>query len=547
MFNKLNSFFSRYEFLLPLFIFVLFMTAALPGVSWGTPALWNPDELVWRVDQALGGYMQFDVTEPDFNYPSLPKHIMYAIGSLTYGMGRSSVAFIVAARSFSGVLGALVGVLVYVIARTIGANKRYAFLASLLYIASGVAAANSRFAHNDLYLQFFCVLCFYFVIRFQYSQNRNWLYASFLAVGMATSSKYTGASMVLLPVSVFIFMNWATVRREWLRSLGVLALCGLLVILGYGIGTPRLLLAPVDYLSGAIPAALRFSQYGFNSGVPIGLFGQWAVFKSAAGTFAYFLFILAFLWFAVRLIQWKMRRASFETRQAQGILLLMAVVLIFDLPYLISINYIERYFIPFIPFLAILAAFLVDEVLRLAASRKLVAVHWAVVTLLVFGLAYSTLRLVSIALLFMNDARIPAGEYIAEIRGYQKSIEYTLYPPNIEKKRFERAHNYPIYFVKYPNEVVPSGGRFEFNQGEQGLLDRDTDYFVIDSYTYERFYAGSVCETNVIECDFFKRLIDGEVESFRLVQSFEYNLPPYLPKVFISAVNPDVMIFERVR
>ncbi|MBI2331863.1 MAG: hypothetical protein HYU84_06860, partial [Chloroflexi bacterium] len=79
--NKLNSFFSRYEFLIPFFIFILFLAASLPGVSWGAPALWNPDELIWRVDQALAGNMKFDVTEPDFNYPSLPKYVMYFIGS----------------------------------------------------------------------------------------------------------------------------------------------------------------------------------------------------------------------------------------------------------------------------------------------------------------------------------------------------------------------------------------------------------------------------------------------------------------------------------
>ncbi|MCK6584100.1 MAG: hypothetical protein L6Q49_13460, partial [Anaerolineales bacterium] len=99
--NKINMFFSRREFLLPLTLFALFLVASLPGIQWGAPALWNPDELVWRVDMALNGAMQFDVTEPDYNYPSLPKYVMYAIGSITYGTGRSSFAFIVAARCFS--------------------------------------------------------------------------------------------------------------------------------------------------------------------------------------------------------------------------------------------------------------------------------------------------------------------------------------------------------------------------------------------------------------------------------------------------------------
>ncbi|MBI3151544.1 MAG: phospholipid carrier-dependent glycosyltransferase [Chloroflexi bacterium] len=545
--NKLNSFFSRYEFLIPLFIFLGFLAASLPGISWGAPALWNPDELVWRVDQALGGYMVFDETEPDFNYPSLPKYVMYVIGSLTYGTGNSSFAFIVAARSFSALLGALSGVLIYYLARMIGANKRISALAGLLYIASGVAAANGRFAHNDLYLQLFSILCVYFLVKYQFSGSKFWLYASFFSVGLAASSKYTGGSLILLPVAVFLFVNWAEIRTRWLSMFGSLALGGIISCLGYGLGTPKALFAPVYYFTNMIPSLRNYPQYGFNSGTPIGLFGQWEVFESAVGTFAYYLFILAFLWFAARLVLWKIGKTSFENRQAQAVGIFMAAVLIFDLPFMVSINYIERYFIPFVPFLAILGALFIDEILRLASSRKLVTVHWAVLALLVFGLAYSGLHLVSIALLFMNDARIPAGEYIASLRGFEKSLEYTLYPPMINKRQFERAHNYPIYFVKYAADVVPTGGRYEYNQGEQGLLARDTDYFVIDSYTYDRLYTNSVCETNPVECDFFKSLLAGEITSYRLIKEFAYSLPPYLPHVSISAVNPDVRIYERVR
>lgn len=124
--SRLNSFFSRYEFLLPLFVFALFLAVSLPGNNWGAPALWNPDELIWRVDMALGGHMQFDVSEPDFNYPSLPKYAMCAIGAVTYGMGKSSYAFIVAARSFSALLGALGGVLIYYLGRMSGRIKDFA-------------------------------------------------------------------------------------------------------------------------------------------------------------------------------------------------------------------------------------------------------------------------------------------------------------------------------------------------------------------------------------------------------------------------------------
>jgi 4-amino-4-deoxy-L-arabinose transferase-like glycosyltransferase len=535
------------KIILPGLIFLLFLAFSLPGVNWGVPALWNPDELVWRADSALRGEMVFDETEPDFNYPSLPKYVMFGIGRLTYGMGYSSSIFIIAARSFSALLGALSAVLIYYLARLIGATMSTSALAGLLYIVSGVAVTNGRFAHNDLYLQFFSILCIYFSIKYQYTKKPLWIFASFFAVGLAASSKYTGGSLLLVPLFVLIVMNWGDLRKNWLRSFMMALIGGLLSYAGYVAGTPKSIYF-LTYFKKVIPALQRYPQYGFNSGSAIGLYGQWSVFEAAVGAFAYYLFIFCFVWFAARLILRRIGIAQLDEKQAQGVMILIITVLIFDLPFMVSINYIPRYFIPFVPFLAILGALFITEIIDLAVKKKWKFLPAGITILLVLGLSYSMLRLVSTALLFMNDARIPASEYIATLRGYKKTIEYTLYPPIVDKKQFYgAARNYPIYFVKYPNDVVPSGGRFEYNQGEQGLIDRNVDYFVIDSLTYSRFYTDSICNTNQVECDFFKKLLAGEIDSFRLMRDFTYILPPYLPQLEVTAVNPEVRIYERVR
>lgn len=547
MLNKINLFFSRREFLLPLTLFAFFLAASLPGIQWGAPALWNPDELVWRVDMALNGAMQFDVNEPDYNYPSLPKYVMYAIGSITYGLGRSSFAFIVAARSFSAILGAIAGILVYFLARTIGARKRIAFLAGMFYIASGAAAENGRFAHNDLYLLVFTILSAFFAVQYQKTLSVRRLYLSFLMVGLAASCKYTGGSLVILPIIVYLSANWKNIKTQWLAMAGRLVLGAFIAYLGYGIGTPKAFVSPVGYFSNVLPALRNLTDYGFNTGTPLGLVGQWPVLRETVGIFCYYVFLAAILWFFVRWVLWVFGRVTFADGLGANVGAFLLILLIFDLPFMISINYIGRYFIPFIPFMSILSALMIEEILRLAPDRKLVFAHPVLITLLVLGLGYSALRIVSISLLFLNDSRIPASEYIASFRGYQKSIEYTLYPPFIEKRKFERAHNYPIYFIEWEGDEVPTGGRFEYNQAEKGLLERDTDYFVIDSFTYGRFYSDTICATTPGECDFFKRLIAGEVESYSLLKQFTYRLPPWLPQVSLTAVNPDILIFERVR
>lgn len=547
MLNKINLFFSRREFLLPLTLFAFFLAASLPGIQWGAPALWNPDELVWRVDMALNGAMQFDVNEPDYNYPSLPKYVMYAIGSITYGLGRSSFAFIVAARSFSAILGAIAGILVYFLARTIGSRKRIAFLAGMFYIASGAAAENGRFAHNDLYLLVFTILSAFLAVQYQKTLSVRRLYLSFLMVGLAASCKYTGGSLIILPIIVYLSANWKNIKTQWLAMAGRLILGAFIAYLGYGIGTPKAFVSPVGYFSNVLPALRNLTDYGFNTGTPLGLVGQWPVLRETVGIFCYYVFLAAILWFFVRWVLWVFGRVTFADGLGANVGAFLLILLIFDLPFMISINYIGRYFIPFIPFMSILSALMIEEILSLAPDRKLVFAHPVLITLLVLGLGYSALRIVSISLLFLNDSRIPASEYIASFRGYQKSIEYTLYPPFIEKRKFERAHNYPIYFIEWEGDEVPTGGRFEYNQAEKGLLERDTDYFVIDSFTYGRFYSDTICATTPGECDFFKRLIAGEVESLSLLKQFTYRLPPWLPQVSLTAVNPDILIFERVR
>jgi hypothetical protein len=541
------DFANRYKNFIPLSLFILFLVVSIPGVNWGVPALWNPDELVWRVDSALRGEIVFDETEPDFNYPSLPKYVMFGIGKVVYGMGYSRSDFFISARVFSALLGAVSGVLIYYLAQTIGLGVLTSALAGLLYIASGVAAVNGRFAHNDLYLQFFSILCIFFVIKYQFTKSRLWLYGSFLSVGLAASSKFTGGSLLLVPLFVFIFMNWKDVRRDWLQSFEILFIGGALSFGGYVIGTPKALLWMAYYFKHVIPALQRYPRYGFNSGTSIGLLGQWPVFESAVGTFAYYLFIFCFVWFVFKLILWRLGRLQMDQKQGQAVIILAATVLLFDLPFMVSVNYIPRYFIPFVPFLSILGALFIKEVIDLAKNKGRSYVSAVVAVFLFIGISYSMLRLASTALLFMNDARMPAGEYIASLPGANKVIEYTLYPPIVNKKQFSKAYNYPIFFVKYSDDVVPTGGRYEYNQGEQGLIDRGTDYLVIDTFTYSRFYTDSICKTNSVECDFFKRLLAGNVTTFRLVKKFTYSLPPWLPNISISAVNPEIRIYERVR
>ncbi len=539
---ELTKFLIRYEKFIPFVLFLLFLLVTVPGISWGAPSLWNPDELVWRVNMALGGEMKFDETEPDFNYPSLPKHVMYGVEWLVKQAGGSQTDIIVSARLISVLLGGLTVILIYFIAKLASKNIYVRLLAAFFALSNTALAHNARFAHNDLYLLFFITLSLYTIIRYRLSGHRLWLYLAFFSTGCAASSKYTGASFIVILLAIFLIANWRTIFKDWLRTLETLFIAAALTVAGYVVGTPKALLWMSFYFKRAIPAALRFASYGRGPDSLIGFYGQWGTFRSAVGTAAYILFLIAFVWSVFKLIRYLLKKEPEDQDRMNIILVLLVAILLFDIPFWISYNYVPRFFLPFLPMFAVLASLFVEDVVSLATQRGYAVAVPYISVAVVLVIVVSFLQVVSVALLFANDARTPAGKFIATLEP-DTILEYTLYPPTIPENYFAKARNYPIYMIKYPGETVPTNKAYQYNQGEAGLYERDVDYLVVDSFTYTRFNDEFVCQTNPVECDFFKKLLADETD-LRLLGSFEYRLPPFLPQISLAAVNPDVKVYE---
>jgi 4-amino-4-deoxy-L-arabinose transferase-like glycosyltransferase len=415
-------------------------------------------------------------------------------------------------------------------------------LAAFFALSDTALAHNARFAHNDLYLLFFITLALYAIIRYRLSGHRLWLYLAFFSTGCAASSKYTGASFVVILLTIFLIANWKTIFKDWLRTLETLFIATALTVAGYVVGTPRALLWMSFYFKRAIPAALRFASYGRGPDSLIGLYGQWGTFRSAVGTAAYILFLVAFVWSTVKLARYLLKKIPEDQDRMNIVLILLVSIFLFDIPFLISYNYVPRFFLPFLPMFAVLASLSVEDVALLFEQRGYAVAVPSINVLVILVIAVSFLQVVSVTLLFSNDARTPAGKFIATLKP-DTILEYTLYPPTIPENYFAKARNYPIYMVKYPGETVPNNKAYQYNQGEAGLYERNVDYLVVDSFTYIRFDDEFVCQTNPVECNFFRKLLAGETD-LHLLASFEYHLPSFLPQISLAAVNPDVKIYE---
>jgi 4-amino-4-deoxy-L-arabinose transferase-like glycosyltransferase len=530
--DRLSSFLIKYEKLIPLLLLLLFFLVTVPGISWGAPEVWNVDELVYRVERAFthGDYSYFDTT--NFIYPSLPKYVMYGIGLVVYGLKYSTGEFVIASRLVSVLLGGLIVVMTYSLTRKLGGGILAGLFAALLVVSGSAVTHNARFAHNDLYLAFFVVLTVYCLVQYFSSDARLWLYAAFAGVGLAASSKYNGIILLPAPFILYGIARGKDLLRSVLTTVETLFIGCALVFLGYALGTPKALFWMAFYFKRMIPAFLGHRTYGYFPGAVTGLVGQWRVLESSVGGAVYFLFIAAFLWFAAKVAREIHRKQFSQTAGLRLVFVILLALFIFDIQFWVSYIFYERFFVPMIPLFSVLAALFVQDIVGLAAQRGLTYAPAVVFAVGAFIVAYSFLRVSSVMLLFMNDPRIQAYEFVRALPA-GSSLEWTKYTPFIHDEHLGRRER-----------LIPCGLEAGCNDAETVLIERHTDYLVVDSFTYGSFNDKRTCELYPIDCDLFSRLLAGKTQ-YQIIASFpSYTLPPYLPQLQISFVNPEIKIFE---
>ena len=487
--TKIRTFFEKHDFLVILVVMAVFIALTTPGIAWGTPDLWHPDEIIRRVILALQGEWQFD--ENNFDYPSLPKYVMYGLGSIMFSRGFSNQEFIIAARFVSVLLGAAVIGITFRIIKTHSGKLYPAILGALLLLTNQHLAINARWAHNDLYVTFFAILAVYWLQKYSQSDQKLWLYASFFTVGLAASSKYNAGSLLLAPALIFIInrlSKQASKQAASLLSLEVVETLFIGLVLcfaGYALGTPKVALWLAFYLKRLIPALQRHATYGRGPESRIGILGQWRVMGSLMG-FPFFAWGMASILMATGgLVRDRITKLSLDFRHKSLVVILLSLLVLY-LPILISYNIQERFFLPLLPLLAVISALAFERVVEICSSKSLPIVKQVLIAGLSLVLVFNFLKVVSVTLLFYHDARIAASQYIQTLPAGTR-IEYTLYPPTISKEHFSACHNYPLFFIKFPGQELPHSLFYEFNVGEEGVKDRQPNFLVLDSFTYRRF------------------------------------------------------------
>jgi 4-amino-4-deoxy-L-arabinose transferase-like glycosyltransferase len=540
--EALSTFLSRNEFLIPLSLFLLFLAFTLPGIAWGAPSGWHPDEIVVRSIKALHGEWQF--SETNFDYPDLPQYTMYWLGKMVLAVGYGDGEVLIASRILSAMLAGLTVVLTYKIARLAGASISTAGLAGLFLVCITELAHNGHFAHNDTYVIFFTTLSLLLLLQYHRHGHRGWLYVTFLTVGMAASSKYIGGSFIIAPVTYYLFTHRKDLRTNLFSVAETIFISGALTFLGYAIGTPKALFWMTFYFKRVLTALQWQVNYGNQPGNVRGFIGQYQTLWTGLGWVIFLLFAAGFLWACYRVFQSARDKTIQHDPQMSAFAILLLAVFVLDLPMLVSYNYQFRYFLSILPILAIFSAFLVEAIHTQATQRNR-AYSSLVLATVALIVVYSFARLISMALLFMNDARTPAGQFIASLPA-GTSLEATFYTPDVPAEHFEREHNYPIYFIRSITDEVPAGKNYDFNAGEAGLDERQTTYLVIDSFIADHFDDPYTCSMMPVECEFFQQLATGASNHYKLIAEFAYQLPAFLPQIQVEYVNPSIRVYERI-
>jgi 4-amino-4-deoxy-L-arabinose transferase-like glycosyltransferase len=539
--QPLLSFLVRNEYLIPLALFLVFLAFTLPGISsWGA---WHPDEIVLRSIKALHGEWKF--SETNFDYPDLPQYTMFWLGKLVLALGYGDGQVLLTARVLSAVLAGLVIVLTYWIARRAGGSVVVGALSGLFLLCVSEIAHNGHFAHNDTYVMFFTTLSIMMLLQYHNRGHRGWLYAAFLTTGMAASSKYIGGSLILAVLAYYLFSQRKNFRSQIFSILETLFISAALTFLGYAIGTPKALFWMTYYFKRVLTALEWQINYGHTPGAVRGAIGQYQVLWNGLGIVIFLLFAAAFVWACMQVIRaHRQKTLTHESVPANFSVLLLALFAL-DLPMMVSYNYQFRYFLTILPILAVFTGFFVKWLYTRAAQGSRAIYSRLVIASVVVITLFSFARLVSVALLFINDSRTPAGAFVKTLP-VNTSLEATFYSPDIPENHFEREFNYPIYFIHNINDQLPVTKKYKFNAGEAGLDDRQTTYFVTDSFTADKFKDPYTCSIMQVECDFFKQLATGRSDHYRLIREFSYQLPSFLPQIHLEYVNPTIRIYERM-
>jgi hypothetical protein len=317
-----------------------------------------------------------DLNPRFFNWPSLYMYVLAGVYGLVFGVSPDGVAgafaripalFYLAGRLVTALFGTATLAVLYCTGR-MAYGPAVGILAAGLLAVDLLHVRDSHWVTPDVPLTFLVALATLYALRYWRDGRRADAGVAGLVVGLAAAMKYPGGLAFLGLVAAH------AARRPglpaWRRVAGKDTLLGAgLAVLGIFLGTPFALLTPAAFVRGVL-AELRevhTVQFGNEADAPAYLFHLAYSLPEAMGWPLYLLALAGLGW-------------ALAVRGAREV-----VLLAFAVPYLVVIATwsarFERYAIPLLPCLTLLAAVAVTRGVSWLSGRVRLAPPWPALTL----------------------------------------------------------------------------------------------------------------------------------------------------------------------
>jgi 4-amino-4-deoxy-L-arabinose transferase-like glycosyltransferase len=365
------------EWTVLLAILAVALALRLYGMNWGLPYVYEeatPFKQAWTM-WGWGGPVGVDLNPHFFNYPSLTIYLQFAAQGLLYlvmklGGGVSSAVdfharyiadptpYIIVGRMISVLFGVGTVWIAYLSGRRLG-GKWAARLAAALLAVNVFHIARSHLIEVDLPLTFFALLALWLLLGLTKKPSLGMYIAVGAAIGLAASTKYTGA-ILLIPLAVAHFSIPSGARASsktrparsktrgrpawWVPLVSVLVAAGV-----FALTSPYVLLDSRTFLENFATERQHMSVGHFG----LGGTASWAFYgRALAGSvLGWPCAILSLA--ALVFLGGKKRNRSVWVLGA------------FVVPYLLAVStwsmHADRYLLPVVPVLLVLAAALVTD------------------------------------------------------------------------------------------------------------------------------------------------------------------------------------------
>jgi 4-amino-4-deoxy-L-arabinose transferase-like glycosyltransferase len=456
-------------------VVILALALRLWGINFGLPYPYHIDEHSYVVGTLnlgqgeINGYpQQVGLVNVLFGEYAL----YFIVGRLT-GLFKSTAdfsrayytdptVFYLLGRLTSALMGAATCLVIYLLGRELR-NRLVGLGAALLIAVNFLHVRESHFTTPDVAQALGFILVLLFALIALRSGRAHWIYLAGFIAGVTVAWKWAS-----LPLALGVaYAAWQLGREDPPRQvLKRLVISGLLMLVGFALFSPQLLLFPAPYIAWAKRDYLEGSIGGYG-GFVIDTVPGWQFYLKALalgfGVLGIVLSLAGLAYWAYRAIRLRDRQVTLVLLVAAGYFLLMAS----------SARYFVRYAVPLIPLLALAASDFIYAIVGWtpAANRRFVGAALAALMLIAaIQPVISGVR--SNILLTRQDTRTIAKQWM------EQNI-----PAGAKIATDWMIHGVPLATTQVP---VP-GSAAVYNVTEVnglGLYDHPLDYYRQEGYDY---------------------------------------------------------------